>query len=150
MLLLLLLSLLSLLLFLLLQLPVPLFLFVSDGAFLTVNIASPEYEDTGFYKCRFAYLNMAEFKFTLLNKTFEVTFTGRLGSLRQRVTLSNLVMLRYTTPHYTTLHYTTLHYTTLHYTALHCITLHYTTLHYFFFICLFLFFFFSRREAGDV
>ena len=115
--------LLSLLLFLLLQLPVPLFLCLSDGAFLTVSIASPEYEDTGFYKCRFAYLNMAEFKFTLLNKTFEVTFTGRLGTLRQRITLSNLVMLHYTTPHYTTLHCTTLHYTALHYT-----TLHYTTI----------------------
>ena len=111
--------LLSLLLFLLLQLPVPLFLCLSDGAFLTVSIASPEYEDTGFYKCRFAYLNMAEFKFTLLNKTFEVTFTGRLGTLRQRITLSNLVMLHYTTPHYTTLHCTTLHYTALHYTTLH-------------------------------
>lgn len=48
---------------------------LQGGAFLKLKIAEPELEDTGKYQCRFAYLIMAEFQFTLLNKTLEVTFT---------------------------------------------------------------------------
>lgn len=45
------------------------------GAFLKVTITNPEVGDTGKYQCRFAYLKLAEFRFVLLNKTIEVTFT---------------------------------------------------------------------------
>ncbi|KAK7096365.1 uncharacterized protein [Littorina saxatilis] len=46
-----------------------------EGAFLTVNISAPTKTDTGKYQCRFAYLNMELFKFSLLNKSIDVTFT---------------------------------------------------------------------------
>ncbi|XP_076439021.1 uncharacterized protein LOC143277929 [Babylonia areolata] len=47
----------------------------ADEAFLKVKIAEPELNHTGKYQCRFAYLNMAEFRFVLLSKTLEITFT---------------------------------------------------------------------------
>lgn len=44
-------------------------------AYITVTIASPVKEDTGVYRCRFAYLDMSVFKFNLLEETVNVTFT---------------------------------------------------------------------------
>lgn len=45
------------------------------GAFLTVKIASPAYNDTGVYQCRFAVLNMQTFDVTVLTRDINVTFT---------------------------------------------------------------------------
>lgn len=45
------------------------------GAFLTIEITGPKFDDTGVYQCRFAYLNMMTFAVNVLKKDINVTFT---------------------------------------------------------------------------